>query len=78
MDVQSVPVSEGAIRLGQFLKLAGVADSGAHARVLLDDGAVQVNGEAEGRRGRQLTAGDQVVVTLPDGEHGYQVDQRVM
>lgn len=42
------------IRLGQLLKLAGVTDSGSDVKVLLAEGAVTVNGEAESRRGRQL------------------------
>lgn len=72
MDAQTVAVT-GEIRLGQFLKLAGVADSGAHARELLAEGEVQVNGDPEDRRGRQLAAGDLVVVARPDGDHRYLV-----
>jgi ribosome-associated protein len=48
------------IRLGQLLKAAGIADSGADAKELLLAGAVRVNGEPESRRGRQLHAGDLV------------------
>jgi ribosome-associated protein len=69
---RTVPV-EGDIRLGQFLKLAGVADTGAHARLLLADGEVTVNGEVEERRGRQLAVGDVVVVALPTGDEVLQV-----
>jgi ribosome-associated protein len=61
------PISDESIRLGQFLKLAGLAESGAQARELLDDGVVTVNGEAEFRRGRQLHRDDAVVVDLPNG-----------
>jgi ribosome-associated protein len=61
------PISDESIRLGQFLKLAGLAESGAQARELLDDGVVSVNGEAEFRRGRQLRRGDVVVVDQPNG-----------
>lgn len=50
------------IRLGQLLKLAGVVDSGAEVKDLLERGAVRVNGEREERRGRQLVRGDEVVV----------------
>ncbi len=50
------------IRLGQLLKLAGIADSGSDAKALLTDGAVTVNGEPEARRGRQLHPGDEVTV----------------
>ena len=55
------------IRLGQFLKLVGLAETGGHARALLDDDAVTVNGEPENRRGRQLRPGDVVEVDLPGG-----------
>ena len=58
--VRDVEVRDDGIRLGQFLKLAGFADTGADARVLLDLGEVEVNGEQESRRGRQLRPGDVV------------------
>ena len=57
-----VPIRDESIRLGQFLKLANLIDTGSEAKPLLADGAVQVNGEVETRRGRQLVRGD--VVTL--------------
>ena len=59
--------SDDPIRLGQFLKLVGLAETGGHARALLDDDAVTVNGEPETRRGRQLQVGDVVEVDLPGG-----------
>ena len=46
------------IRLGQALKLAGLADSGGEARALIEQGAITVNAEVETRRGRQLHQGD--------------------
>jgi ribosome-associated protein len=57
-----VPVREGTIRLGQFLKLANLVDSGGEANPLVADVAVTVNGEVETRRGRQLATGDVVAV----------------
>ncbi|GAB2884074.1 RNA-binding S4 domain-containing protein [Nocardioides pacificus] len=57
-----VPIRDESIRLGQFLKLANLIDSGADVKPLMADGAVEVNGEVETRRGRQLAKGD--VVTL--------------
>ena len=57
-----VPLTEEPIRLGQFLKLAGLAEHGAHAKELLEAGEVQVNGRTETRRGAQLRAGDVVAV----------------
>jgi ribosome-associated protein len=69
----TVPISDDSIRLGQFLKLAGLAESGADARLLLEDGVVQVNGEDEDRRGRQLHRGDVVEVDTPAGVERAQV-----
>jgi ribosome-associated protein len=60
--MRDVPIRGDMIRLGQLLKLAGVAGSGSDAKELLADGRVTVNGEPEERRGRQLRAGDVVVV----------------
>lgn len=57
-----VPIRDESIRLGQFLKLANLIESGAEAKPLVQDGQVQVNGEVDTRRGRQLHPGD--VVTL--------------
>jgi ribosome-associated protein len=62
MPPRDIPIREDTIRLGQLLKLAGLADSGGHARELVQDGAAQVNGEVETRRGRQLHRGDLVTV----------------
>jgi ribosome-associated protein len=57
---RDVAIREETIRLGQLLKLAGIADSGGEARELVQDGVVRVNGEVETRRGRQLHRGDVV------------------
>jgi ribosome-associated protein len=59
---RDVEIRGEMIRLGQFLKFAGIADSGAEARALLDERTVTVNGEPEVRRGRQLRRGDVVAV----------------
>lgn len=57
--------NEETIKLDQFLKLAQVAQTGGHAKLLIQAGKVKVNNEVETRRGRKLRAGDVVVV---DGE----------
>lgn len=58
----NVPVEDEVIRLGQFLKLANLIDSGSEAKTVIARGLVRVNDEVELRRGRQLQPGD--VVTL--------------
>ena len=58
--MNDVPIRDESIRLGQFLKLAGLIDTGADAKAAIAGGLVSVNGEVEIRRGRQLRAGDVV------------------
>ena len=55
-----VSIRDESIRLGQFLKLANLVESGADAKPVIADGAVTVNGVVERRRGRQLAPGDVV------------------
>jgi ribosome-associated protein len=62
--VRDLPIRGESIRLGQALKLSGLAESGGEARALVEQGAVTVNAEVETRRGRQLRDGD--VVALGD------------
>ena len=58
--VSDVSIGGESIRLGQFLKFAGLLDSGGDAKEAIIDGYVRVNGEVERRRGRQLADGDLV------------------
>jgi len=58
--MRTVPIRDDAIRLGQFLKLADLVETGADAKGLLAHGLVRVNGEVETRGGRQLGDGDLV------------------
>ncbi|MCB0025710.1 MAG: RNA-binding S4 domain-containing protein [Caldilinea sp.] len=58
-------MEEETIKLEQFLKLAQVVATGGQAKMLIQSGAVRVNGVVETRRGRKLRPGDSVVV---DGE----------
>jgi len=60
--MRDVTIRGDMIRLGQLLKLSGLADSGGEAKGVLAEETVTVNGEPEARRGRQLHRGDVVVV----------------
>jgi ribosome-associated protein YbcJ (S4-like RNA binding protein) len=64
--MRDVEVRAGGIDLGQLMKFAGIVDTGGHAKALLADGVVLVNGEVDTRRGRTLRDGD--VVTVADEE----------
>jgi ribosome-associated protein len=59
-DDRVVRLSDESIKLGQFLKLSDLVDTGADAKGLLAQGLVRVNGDVENRRGRQLVVGDVV------------------
>lgn len=50
------------IKLDQFLKFSGVADSGSFAKMMIQQEDVLVNGEVCTQRGKKLRPGDQVNV----------------
>jgi ribosome-associated protein len=54
---EDVPIHDEVIRLGQFLKLANLVDSGSDAKMAIAEGEVLVDGAVETRRGRQLHDG---------------------
>lgn len=58
--ITDVSIGGDGIRLGQFLKFAGLLDSGGDVKEAIIDGYVTVNGEVDRRRGRQLQLGDVV------------------
>lgn len=60
--MRDVHIRGDMIRLGQFLKLADMLESGGEGKELILDGEVTVNGEVDTRRGRQLHRGDVVRV----------------
>jgi ribosome-associated protein len=58
----SSPQDPNVIRLDDLLKLLGIANSGGHAKAMVQGGEVSVNGEVDLRRGRKLRIGDRVEV----------------
>ena len=61
IETQTVLV-EGSITLGQFLKWSGLAGSGGEAKLLVETGAVRLNGSVERQRGHKLAQGDIVEI----------------
>ena len=51
-----------SISLSDVLKLAGLADTGGQAKMLIQGGHVKVNGEVETRRKRKVHEGDVIAV----------------
>ena len=48
------------IELIKLLKLLHIAQSGGHAKIMVDEGEVQLNGEVEYRKRAKLRPGDVV------------------
>ena len=61
-DISADTQVEETITLGDALKLSGLAETGGHAKVMIQAGEVLVNGEVETRRKRKLKEGDVVRV----------------
>lgn len=57
-----VKISTEFIKLGQLLKLAGIADSGAYAKILIINGDVKLNGVVEKQRGKKIYKGDTIEI----------------
>jgi ribosome-associated protein len=48
------------IELDKLLKATGLADSGGHARMMITEGLVRVDGQAESRKTAKIRAGQRV------------------
>ena len=59
---ESVESTGKPLRLDQFLKLCGIAETGGHAKVLIQGGEVLLNGEIETRRRKKLSIDDVIEV----------------
>ena len=63
MIEETLDVESKKLCLDQFLKLSSIADSGGHAKFMIQNGEVRVNGEVETRRRRKLVLNDVVEVS---------------
>jgi ribosome-associated protein len=60
IKVHKVRIRGNTIRLDQFIKWVGIADTGGQAKELIQCGGISVNGSTETHRGRKLKSGDRV------------------
>ena len=60
MIIVNIREDEEFIKLGQALKKASVVGSGVEAKIVIQDGLVELNGEIEVQRGKKLYDGDVV------------------
>lgn len=68
--MKNIKIDTDFIKLGQLLKMAGTADSGVHAKILILNGDVKLNGTVELQRGKKVHKGD-IVEALG---HSYKVE----
>lgn len=66
--MEKISVNTEKIQLDQFLKWAGILESGGQVRPMLDEGLIFVNGVKETAKRKQLHPGD-VVKIIDIGEY---------
>ena len=57
---ETVKIRGEFIRLDDLLKVTGAVVTGGHAKMVIKDGEVKVNGEVCLMRGKKIVAGDKV------------------
>ncbi|MBR4099614.1 MAG: RNA-binding S4 domain-containing protein [Clostridia bacterium] len=60
MEYSKIHIKEDFIRLDSAMKLADMVVTGGHAKIVIQDGEVKVNGEVCTMRGKKLRKGDRV------------------
>lgn len=59
---KNIKINTETIKLQQFLKWMGLAETGGQAKELIFAGKVKVNGKQENKPGKQLVPGDLIEV----------------
>lgn len=59
-NVEKVEITSEFIRLDNLLKFCGAAQTGGHAKLMIQEGMVLVNGEVCEMRGKKIYPGDMV------------------
>lgn len=57
-----IKINSEYIKLDQLLKLADIASTGGHAKYLISEGLVKLNGNIETQRGKKIKLNDVVEV----------------
>lgn len=60
MEYEKISIKEDFIRLDSAMKLADMVVTGGHAKIVIQEGEVKVNGEVCTMRGKKLRTGDKV------------------
>lgn len=60
MNFEKISIKEDFIRLDSAMKLASLVSTGGHAKMVIQNGEVKVNGDICTMRGKKLYKGDKV------------------
>lgn len=60
MEFEKLQIREDFIKLDSALKLSNLCVTGGHAKIVIQNGEVKVNGEVCTMRGKKLYKGDKV------------------
>lgn len=60
MEFKEISIKQEFIKLDSAMKLADMVVTGGHAKIVIQDGEVKVNGEVCTARGKKLKKGDKV------------------
>ncbi len=60
--MNEIEITTEFIKLDQFLKLSGVAATGGHAKIIISEGQIKVNGIVALERGKKIRKDDIVEV----------------
>ena len=62
IEQHEIKINTEFIKLDQLLKYSGLAETGGHAKEIVAEGAVSVNGEVCMMRGKKIRPGDVITV----------------
>ena len=71
MELHDIQIHTEYIKLQDLLKFAGAVETGGDAKLIIQEGRVQVNGEVCTMRGKKMRPGDSAVI---DGETALVVE----
>ncbi len=60
MEERKISIKEDFIRLDSAMKLGDMVVTGGHAKIVIQEGEVKVNGEVCTMRGKKLRSGDKI------------------
>jgi ribosome-associated protein len=64
--MKTIKITTEFIKLDQLLKFANIASTGGHAKFLIKNESIKLNGTVETRRGKKIYPGDQLLIDVSE------------